>query len=356
MTFARVPCYSGRRSHTGWRMQSSRRTFLVTWGALAATASTPRALGQWQESQRYPDPRIQIIDPSFAQYRVNSAKVERIASGMRWCEGPVWFGDGRYLLWSDIPNNRLMKWEEATGAVSVFRASSNNANGNTRDRQGRLITCEHDMRRVTRTEYDGTVTVVADHFDGKPLNSPNDVVCRSDGSIWFTDPPFGILGYYEGHVAKPELPTNVYRVDPANGRITVAAGDINRPNGLCFSPDETRLYVIEAGVSPRVIRAYDVLGGGTRVAKGRTLMTAEANGTPDGMRVDVDGNLWVGWGMGAEDLDGVAILNPEGRLIGRIHIPERVANVCFGGLHRNRLFMAASTSVYSLYVNTQGAV
>jgi gluconolactonase len=356
MTFARVPCYSDRRSHTGRRMHGSRRTFLATWGALAAAASTTRARGQWQESQRYPDPRIQIIDPSFAPYRVASAKVERIASGMRWCEGPVWFGDGRYLLWSDIPNDRLMKWEEATGAVSVFRAPSHNANGSTRDRQGRLITCEHDTRRVTRTEYDGTVSVVADHFDGKPLNSPNDVVCRSDGSIWFTDPPFGILGYYEGHMAKPELPTNVYRVDPGTGRITVAAGDINRPNGLCFSPDETRLYVIEAGVSPRVIRAYDVVDGGTRIAKGRTLMTAEANGTPDGMRADLDGNLWVGWGMGAEDLDGVAILNPEGRLIGRINTPERVANVCFGGLHRNRLFMAASTSVYSLYVNTQGAV
>ena len=151
---------------------------------------------------------------------------------MRWCEGPVWFGDGRYLLWSDIPNNRIMRWDEETGAVSVFRKPSNNANGNTRDRQGRLLTCEHDTRRVTRTEYDGTITVIADRYDGKPLNSPNDIVCKSDGSIWFTDPPFGILGNYEGHVAKPELPTNVYRVDGQTGAITVATGDVGRPNGL----------------------------------------------------------------------------------------------------------------------------
>ena len=217
--------------------------------------------GQWQESQRYPDPRIEILDPSFAQYRINSAKVERLATGMRWAEGPVWFGDGRYLLWSDIPNNRIMKWEEETGAVSVFRKPSNFSNGNTRDRQGRLLTCEHDTRRVTRTEYDGSITVLAERFEGKPLNSPNDIVCRSDGSIWFTDPPFGILGNYEGHVAKPELPTNVYRLDPATSRLEVVAGDIARPNGLCFSPDERRLYVIEAGVTPRVIRVYDVAGG-----------------------------------------------------------------------------------------------
>jgi len=329
-----------------------RRTFLSTLGSLAGLAAASRAEAQWQESQRYPDPRIQIVDESFARYRIASAKVERLATGMRWSEGPVWFGDGRYLLWSDIPNNRIMKWEESDGAVSVFRSPSNYANGNTRDRQGRLITCEHDARRVTRTEYDGRITVLAERFDGKPLNSPNDVVCRSDGSIWFTDPPFGILGNYEGHQATPELPTNVYRLDPSGAGLTVVAGDINRPNGLCFSPDEARLYVIEAGVTPRVIRVYDV--GGARISNGRTLVTAEANGTPDGLRVDVDGNLWVGWGMGSEDLDGVAIFNPAGKLIGRIRMPERVANVCFGGLHRNRLFMAGSTSLYSLFVNTQG--
>ncbi len=179
---------------------------------------------------------------------------------MRWCEGPVWFGDGRYLLWSDIPNNRIMRWDEETGAVSVFRKPSNNANGNTRDRQGRLLTCEHDARRVTRTEYDGTITVIADRFDGKPLNSPNDIVCKSDGSIWFTDPPFGILGYYEGHVAKPELPTNVYRVDGQTG--DADGGDRRRQCGRTasrFSPDESKLYVVVAGATPRVIHAFDVV-------------------------------------------------------------------------------------------------
>ena len=336
-------------------MEWSKREFLKAGAGVAALAAMPRAFAQWQPSQRYPDPLIKIVDPSFARYRLALAKVERIASGMRWCEGPVWVGDGRYLLWSDIPNNRIMKWEEETGAVSVFRKPSNNANGNTRDRQGRLLTCEHDSRRVTRTEHDGSIMVIADRFDGKPLNSPNDIVCKSDGSIWFTDPPFGVLGYYEGHVAKPELPTNVYRWDPRTSKLAVATGDVNRPNGLAFSPDESRLYIIEAAPNPRVVRVYDVVDGGTRLSNGRVFLTAEPNGTPDGFRVDVDGNLWMGWGMGTEALDGVNVFNSGAKLIGRIDLPERCANVCFGGVYRNRLFMAASTSVYSLYVNTQGA-
>jgi gluconolactonase len=335
-------------------MTMSRRKFLNSGAALGALAAVQNVAVDWQPSQRYPDPSIKILDPSFTKYRLPLAKVEKIASGLRWAEGPVWFGDGRFLLWSDIPNNRIMRWDEESGAVSVFRKPSNNSNGNTRDRQGRLLTCEHDARRVTRTEYDGAITVIADRFEGKLLNSPNDIVCKSDGSIWFTDPPFGILGYYEGHVAPPELPTNVYRWDPQSAKLTVVAGDVNRPNGLAFSPDESKLYIIEAGVLPRVIRVYDVVGGGTRLSGSRTLITAEPNGTPDGMRVDVDGNLWVGWGMGAEGLDGVAIFNPEGKPIGRIDLPERCANLCFGGRHRNRLFMCGSTSMFSLFVNTQG--
>jgi gluconolactonase len=333
----------------------NRRAFLAAGSAFTVLAGAPRVLAQWQPSPRYPDPLVRIIDPSFAKYRLSIAKVEKIASGMRWSEGPVWFGDGRYLLWSDIPNNCIMKWEEETGAVSVFRKPSNNSNGNTRDRQGRLLTCEHDRRRVTRTEYDGTITVIADNYGGKPLNSPNDVVCKSDGSIWFTDPPFGILGYYEGQAAAAELPTNVYRWDPQSKKLEVVAGDINRPNGLAFSPDESKLYIVEAGVSPRVIRSYEVVRGGTQLANGSTLITAEPNGTPDGLRVDVDGNLWVGWGMGEEGLDGVSVFNPQGTLIGRIDLPERCANLCFGGQHRNRLFMCGSTSMFSLFVNTQGA-
>jgi gluconolactonase len=334
-------------------MESSRREFLAAGTAAAALTMVPPTLADWEPSSRYPDPRVKILDPGFARYRLPLAKIERLGTGFRWCEGPVWFGDGRYLLWSDIPNNRIMKWEEETGAISLFRKPSNDANGNTRDRQGRLITCEHDARRVTRTEHDGAITVIAERFDGKPLNSPNDVVCRSDGSIWFTDPPFGVLSYYEGHLATPELPTSVYRVDPGTGRLAVVTSEVNRPNGLAFSPDESTLYVVEAGVSPRLILAYDVVDGGNRIANKRKLIDA-GPGTPDGLRVDVDGNLWVGWGMGEEGLDGVSIFNPAGKPIGRIDLPERCANVCFGGLHRNRLFMRASTSLYSLYVNTQG--
>jgi gluconolactonase len=307
----------------------------------------------WQPSQRYPDPAVEIIDQSFDRYRVKLASVERIAHGFRWCEGPVWFGDGRYLLWSDIPNDRIMKWEEETGAVSVFRKPSNYANGNTRDRQGRLVTCEH-LGRVTRTEYDGSITVVADSWQGKPLSSPNDVVVKSDGSVWFTDPPFGLLSWYEGRVAKQALPMNVYRVD-ANGEITVVEGEVNRPNGLCFSPDESLLYLVESGTSPRNVYVYDVVDGGRRLANRRKFIDV-GTGTPDGMRCDTDGNLWMGWGMGDAASDGVNVYNPDGRLIGRISLPERCANLCFGGLHRNRLFMAASKSVYALYVNAHGAV
>ncbi|MEQ8790989.1 MAG: SMP-30/gluconolactonase/LRE family protein [Pirellulaceae bacterium] len=332
----------------------NRRRFLAV-GAGAALAAAPAARAEWEPSERYPDPRIKIIDESFAKYRLALAKVERLATGMRWSEGPVWFGDGRYLLWSDIPNDRLMKWEESTGQVSVFRKPSNNSNGNTRDRQGRLLTCEHLARRVTRTEYDGSITTIASQFEGKRLNSPNDIVCKSDGSIWFTDPPFGLLGYYEGRIAEPELPTNVYRWDPKDHKLSIVIGDISRPNGLAFSPDESKLYVVEAGVTPRVIRAYDVARDGASLVKRRNLITAEENGTPDGFRVDIDGNLWVGWGMGSKELDGVAIFNPQGELIGRIELPERCGNLCFGGRHRNRLFMCGSTSLYSVYVNTQGA-
>jgi gluconolactonase len=332
-----------------------RRTFLQasTQAAALTTLGARRALAGWEPSPRYPDPAVKILDPSFARYRVTNAAVERLATGMRWCEGPVWFGDGHYLLWSDIPNNRIMRWDDATGAVTEFRKPSNFSNGNTRDRQGRLLTCEHLGRRVTRTEYDGTITVLANQFNGKPLNSPNDIVCRSDGSIWFTDPPFGILHHYEGSAAKQELPTNVYRIDPRSGKVQLVAGDINRPNGLAFSPDETKLYLIEAGTTPRVIHSYDVTEHGTRLGGKKAFINC-GPGTADGMRVDVDGNIWCGWGQGTDELDGVMIFNKDGKPIGRIQLPERCANLCFGGVGRNRLFMAASQSVYSLFVATQG--
>ena len=315
--------------------------------------SVPAFANGWQQATRYPDPAIIPLDPRFERYWLKLSCVERIATGCRWAEGPVYFGDGRYLLWSDIPNNRILKWEEETGAVSIYRKPSNFANGHTRDRQGRLLSCEHGTRRVTRTEYDGAITVILDSFKGKRLNSPNDIVVKSDDSIWFTDPPFGILGHYEGHAAEPELPTNVYRVDAKTGEATVVCSDIERPNGLCFSPDESLLYVVESGSTPRRIRVFDLSDDGQGLKNGRVFVQADPQGSPDGFRCDVDGNLWAGWGTG-EGRDGVMVFAPDATPIGRIALPERCANVCFGGAARNRLFMAASQSLYALYVNTQG--
>ncbi len=309
----------------------------------------------WQPSERYPDPAVEILDPAFLKYRIFSAAVERLATGCRWSEGPVWFGDGRFVLWSDIPNDRILKWEEETGAVSIFRKPSNFANGHTRDRQGRLIGCEHGGRRVVRTEYDGSITVLMDSFQGRRLNSPNDVVVKSDGSIWFTDPAFGIMGTYEGHPAPAQLPLNVYRIDGATGEATAVAVDLRAPNGLAFSPDEKILYVVESRATPnRVILAFDVVDAGRALANKRVFIDA-GPGKPDGFRVDVDGNLWCGWGMGSAELDGVMVFSPAGKPIGRIALPERCANVCFGGRNRDRLFMAASKSLYAIYVNTRGA-
>ncbi len=309
----------------------------------------------WQPSDRYPDPRIKSLHPDFAKYHLASAAVEMLAGGARWAEGPVWFGDGRFLLWSDIPNDRIMKWDETDGSVSVFRDGSNMANGNTRDRAGRLVSCEHLGRRVSRTEYDGSITVLADSFDGKRLNSPNDVVAKSDNSIWFTDPPFGLLGFYEGRVARQELPANVYRIDGVSGEITVLASDIECPNGLCFSPDEKKLYIVASRARPnRLIYAYDVSADGKSISN-RTTVIDCGPGTSDGIRCDEDGNLWCGWGMGSEELDGVRVFNDQGVPLGHIHLPERCANICFGGKNRNRLFMAAGKSLFSLFVNVRGA-
>ena len=222
----------------------------------------------WQPNERYPDPAVRVLDPSFGQYRLALASVERLYTGCRWAEGPVYFGDGRYLLWSDIPNNRVLRWDEESGAVSVFRKPSNNANGHTRDRRGRLIACEHDARRVVRFEYDGAITVLANSYNGKPLNSPNDVVVKSDGSVWFSDPTFGILGYYEGHKAPSENKPAVYRLDPATGKLTMMADDIPGPNGLAFSPDEKKLYVVASRAEPhRTIVSYDVSADGMKLER-----------------------------------------------------------------------------------------
>ena len=306
----------------------------------------------WQPAERYPDPAVEVLDPSFERYRLFNAAVERLHTGCRWSEGPVWFGDARHLLWSDIPNDRILKWDEASGAVSVYRSPANHANGHTRDLQGRLVSCEHGGRRVTRTEIDGSITVLAERHDGRRLNSPNDVVVKSDGSIWFSDPVFGIAGEYEGGRAEPELPQNLYRIDGESGELTVAAEDLRGPNGLAFSPDEKTLYLVESRARPnRAILAFDVTG---KTLTNRRLFIDAGEGTPDGFRLDVDGNLWCGWGMGRDDLDGVMVFNPLGTPIGRIRLPERCANLCFGGPKNNRLFMAASRSLYALYVNTRG--
>jgi gluconolactonase len=297
---------------------------------------------------RYPDPRIKILDARFTPLVLGNAAIETIASGCRFTEGPVWFGDLRCLLWSDIPNDRMMKWEEETGAVSLFRKPSHYANGNTRDRQGRLITCEMDAQRLTRTAYDGTITVLAESFDGKKLTGPNDVVVKSDGSIWFSDNGAGIRGNYLGHKATAELPYRVYRIDGRTGHITIAVGDMERPNGLCFSPDEKRLYVVDTPGGTKTTHVYDVVDDGTKLANGRVFFDATP-GYADGIRCDTEGNVWAGF-SGGEDQDGVAVFAPDGKLIGRILLPERCANLCFGSLKRNRLFMAASQSIYSLYV------
>lgn len=288
----------------------------------------------------------EIIDERFRALFNSSAALDLIHTGCRWAEGPVWFKDGNYLLWSDIPNNRMLRYIPE-GGVSVYRADARYSNGNTRDRQGRLVTCEHGARRVTRTEIDGSITVLSDSFEGKRLNSPNDVVVHSNGSIWFSDPTYGIQSDYEGHKATPEQDTNnVYRIDPQTGVVEAVVRDFVQPNGLAFSPDETRLYVADSG-SPRHIRVFDVVDG-RAPSSGRVFCTVDP-GVPDGFRFDIEGNLWT------SAADGVHCFAPDGTLLGKILTPERVANLTFGGPKGNRLYIAATSSIYAIYVTTNGA-
>jgi gluconolactonase len=295
---------------------------------------------------------FEVFDRRFGRYVIPIAFLEKLCGGLRWAEGPAYFGDLRCLIFSDLPNNRMLRWDEETGAVSVFRSPSNYSNGNTRDRQGRLVTCEHRGRRVTRTELDGSITVLADSYQGKRLNSPNDVVVKSDGTIWFTDPSYGISAAYEGGKAESEIGRcNVYRLDPADGSLRVVVDDFSRPNGLAFSPDETRLYIADSGFwpdpqGPHHIRAFDV--GGKGELSGGKVLAEVSPGIPDGFRVDVDGNVWTSCG------DGVLCITPEGEIIGKINVPEKVANVCFGGPARDRLFICGFTSLYSIHLNTRG--
>jgi gluconolactonase len=288
----------------------------------------------------------EVLDPRFNACLIGHARVERLWTGARWSEGPAWFAAGRYLIFSDIPNNRLMRFDECDGHVSVFRSPSNNTNGNTVDHQGRLISCEHLGRRVTRTEHNGSVTILADRFEGKRFNSPNDAVVKSDGSIWFTDPSYGILIDYEGARAPSEIGSdNVYRIDP-NGSISMVAKDFDKPNGLAFSPDEKTLYIVDSG-KPRNIRAFKVNADGNSLGASKVFATSSA-GIFDGFRFDTDGRLWTSAG------DGVHCYDPDGTLIGKIRIPEIVGNICFGGAKLNRLFICGTTSLYSTYLAING--
>lgn len=294
---------------------------------------------------------FEYIDKRFYQLTVATAELEELHTGCRWAEGPVWFNDGQYLLWSDIPNNRKLRWTPDQG-VSVFSTNSNYSNGHTRDRQGRLISCEHGSRRVTRLEPDGKVTVIADRHAGKKLNSPNDVVVKSDGTIWFTDPDYGIMSDYEGHKAEREQKgCFVYRVDPKKGEIRIVADDFVKPNGLAFSPDEKILYVADSGQShdpkgPHHIRALPV-GEGAKLSRGKVFAEI-APGVPDGFRVDTDGNVWTSC------RNGIICFDAKGKALGKIKVPQMVSNLTFGGPKRNRLFITATKSLYSVYVAATG--
>jgi gluconolactonase len=292
---------------------------------------------------------FESLDPAFDRFVLGNAPVKQLATGYDWLEGPVWFGDAGCLLFSDIPSNRILRWTPGLG-VSVFREPSNYANGHTRDRQGRLVSCEHGARRVTRTEHDGSITVIADGYNGKPLNSPNDVIVASDGGIWFSDPHYGIMSNYEGFAGTQELPCVVYRVDPGTGALAVMVDDMNCPNGLAFSPDEKRLYVADTGRmysdDPQHIRVYDVIDA--KAKKGRHFHTVSP-GCADGFRLDTDGNLWT------SAADGVHCLSPEGGLLGKILVPELVSNICFGGRAKHELYITATTSLYRVTLNRTGA-
>lgn len=351
----------------------SRRAFLKGAAMLAAiTAMAPEAFARnfepTAEPTRYPDPDILVLDPRFGKYKVGTTSILRLYHGTLWAEGPAWNGVGRYLVWSDIPRNEQLRWLEECGHVSrQFRFPSNYSNGNTFDYQGRQVACEHGTRRVVRYEYNGTITVLASAYGGKELNAPNDVVVHPDGAIWFTDPGYGGLGNYEGNLVKtgsvqPVQKEAVYRIDAQTGKIEKMTDESYKPNGLCFSPDYKLLYVADTGKThyPQAvnnIKVWDIIDG-KRLSNGRECINMEyegKSGLADGIRADIDGNIWVGAGWVGDGYDGVHIFAPNGDRIGLIRMPEIVSNVCFGGTKRNRLFMTGSTSLYMVSVDTQGA-